>query len=332
MKTKWLKYLKYLGIVILLLGLAAWILKEIYTVPNYIMRPPLRGELVEMELEHDGHTRTYQAYIPKRLKPNVDIIFVLHASISTGQDIRQQTAYEFDLLAESGEAIIVYPNGFEKHWNDCRKAGKYSANTQNIDDIGFLKKIETALVEKHKVQTAHIFAVGLSNGGHFAYKLALEVPEWLTGVAAIAANLPTQENFDCTPVDSAIAVLVLNGTTDPMNPYNGGEVKFYGLFGSRGTVLSTDSTMNYWKNLANYNGVEPKLMPFDDKVARDESTVTAQLWNDLNQTPIALFTIENGGHTIPHPNSELPKILGTTNKDINAPKEIWSFFQLAKMK
>ena len=33
------------------------------------------------------------------------------------------------------------------------------------------------------------------------------------------------------------------------------------------------------------------------------------------------------GHTMPHPKSIMPKILGTTNQDINAAVEIWSFFK-----
>ena len=162
MKTKLFKILKFIGITIFLLGFAGWILKEIYLTPDYVLQPPLKGELIEMELEHDGHTRTYQAYVPKRLKPNIDLVFVLHGSQSTGVQIRQQMAYEFDLLSESGGAIIVYPDGFEQHWNDCRKSGKYSANTQNIDDIGFFKKIEAILVEKYHIKVAHIFATGLS--------------------------------------------------------------------------------------------------------------------------------------------------------------------------
>lgn len=326
-----MKILKTIGLIFLLLFIAGAVVKTIYLTPHYVICPPLKGAFIEMELEHEGHDRVYHVYVPQKLQDTLDLVFVLHGSRGKGEEIREQTAFEFDLLAEDGNAIIVYPTGFENHWNDCRKTAQYSANTQNIDDIGFLKKIEEALIGQYKIGVAHVFATGLSNGGHFAYKLALEAPDWVTAVAAIAANFPTADNMDCTPVDSSIAVLVMNGTTDPVNPYQGGDVSMYGILGSRGTVISAYETINYWTTKANYD-TEPILMPFEDKVAEDGSTVKAQLWNSTQQPPIALFEVENGGHTIPHPNSALPALLGTTNKDINAPKEIWSFFQLAKMK
>ena len=33
---------------------------------------------------------------------------------------------------------------------------------------------------------------------------------------------------------------------------------------------------------------------------------------------------------VPHPENQLAKILGTTNKDLNAPHAIWSFFKQLK--
>ena len=148
-----MKILKTIGIAILLLFLIGWVLQTIYLTPHYVIRPPLKGEFINMELEHEGHIRTYHVYVPKDIQDSLDLVFVLHGSRGKGEEMRQQTAYEFDLLAENGEAIIVYPTGFENHWNDCRKTAQYSANTQNIDDIGFLKKIEQALIEKYKIRT-----------------------------------------------------------------------------------------------------------------------------------------------------------------------------------
>ena len=35
------------------------------------------------------------------------------------------------------------------------------------------------------------------------------------------------------------SVMIMNGTKDPLNPFNGGEVKFFGLYG-RGKVRSSE--------------------------------------------------------------------------------------------
>ena len=57
--------------------------------------------------------------------------------------------------------------------------------------------------------------------------------------APIIANLPTDIAANCKP-SRPVPVLVMNGTADPLVPYNGGGV---GFAGRRGNVMSTDETM-----------------------------------------------------------------------------------------
>ena len=91
------------------------------------------------------------------------------------------------------------------------------------------------------IDPREVFAVGYSNGAQMAYRLALEVPNEVRAVAAISANLPTPQNLDCRPSGQPVSVLVMNGTNDPINAYNGGTVSIFG-FGNRGTVLSSEET------------------------------------------------------------------------------------------
>lgn len=64
----------------------------------------------------------------------------------------------------------------------------------------------------------------VSGGSHMAYRLALEVPEEVPAVTAIGASLPVQEEIDCRPSGKPVSVMIVNGTADPVNPYEGGEV------------------------------------------------------------------------------------------------------------
>jgi len=190
---KWLKIL--IGLIGFLL-LIALILQQIYLTNEYVDLPNLNGDLTTTTIQSNNQTRNFHWYAPKNIR-NKSIIYVLHGSTGTGEGVREQTAYEFDQLADKEGFVVVYPTGYANHWNDCRGSADYEANIKNIDDITFLKEIETYLSENLQVNFEHIFATGHSNGGHFCFKLALEAPDWIDGIAAISANLPIAANLDC---------------------------------------------------------------------------------------------------------------------------------------
>ncbi|MFK7980415.1 MAG: PHB depolymerase family esterase, partial [Saprospiraceae bacterium] len=275
-------------------------------------------------IESSGGARNFHWYTPRNIKGNT-IIFVLHGSTGTGEGVREQTAYEFDQLADKEGFVVVYPTGYANHWNDCRGSADYQANTEDIDDITFLKAIEKHLSEQLNHSFQYRFSTGHSNGGHFSFKLALEAPEWINGIAAISANLPIAANLDCQKKGKFVPVLIMNGTADPVNPYDGGLVSILGN-DSRGTVLSTDATMDYWLSLDTCQLTMTK-QTLADKIMGDNSTVEQTSWQCGGTTKAIVYKMIGAGHTMPHPKSIMPKLLGPTNQDINAVTEIWSFFK-----
>lgn len=318
---KWLKIL--LGLISILV-ITALILNQIYLKDGYVEMPMLTGKLTSTTIQSNNLARNFQWYVPKNIQSK-SIVFVLHGSTGTGEGVREQTAYEFDQLADQEGFVVVYPTGYFNHWNDCRGSADYEANIKNIDDIIFLKEIETYLSENLNLTFDNRFATGHSNGGHFCFKLALEAPDWIDGVAAISANLPIAENLDCQKKGKFIPLLLINGTKDMVNPYDGGLVSILGN-DSRGTVMSSDATMDYFTNLGDCikNQTAKKLANTNPS---DNSTIEQITWVCDNQPKAVLYKIIGGGHTIPHTKSKMPKILGTTNQDINSAAEIWAFFK-----
>ncbi len=319
--NKWVKII--LGLVGLLLLISA-ILYTTFLKDNYLSEPNLLGILSEETININKQDRTFLWYAPKKVTSNT-ILFVLHGSTGTGEGVREQTAYEFDQIADREGFVVVYPTGYSNHWNDCRGSADYEANTENIDDISFLKAIERILGQKLNRSFSHRFATGHSNGGHFCFKLALEAPDWISGVAAISANLPIDSNLDCQKSGKFVPLLLINGTEDKVNPYNGGLVSILGN-DSRGTVMSSDETMNYWLQLGNC-APTPTQQTLENLNQKDQSTVEVSTWQCKGQGTASLYKIVGGGHTIPHTKSGMPKVLGVTNQDINAGEEIWQFFK-----
>jgi len=213
-----------------------------------IERPLLSGDFEISTLVIDGHSRRFSWYKPESLEEGAPLIFVLHGSKGTGEQIRSTLAYEFDLLAEEHRFIVVYPDGYKNHWNDCRASADYAANIENIDDVEFFNTIIHFFSERYAVDKGKVFATGHSNGGHMVYRLGLEAPQLFAAIAPVSANLPVSENMDCHKSGEAISVAIFNGTKDPVNPFSGGLVTVMGNE-SRGRVVSSRQTADYWSGL-----------------------------------------------------------------------------------
>ena len=289
-------------------------------------RPVLSAVTQDAMIQLNGLNRTYTFYIPEKLTDHgAPLVFVLHGSLQTVADIRKFTGYEFERLAEDKKFIVVYPQGYEKNWNDCRKSATYPAKTQNIDDKGFIQALTKKFVKQYGADAKKIFIVGFSNGGHFGFRLALEQPEEFAGITAISANLPTADNSDCVESGKSVSILIMNGTEDPINPYDGGRVTLFG-FGNRGTVRSTLNSSKYFAELAGYNDESSQTETLLSKDKPKQALVNIQQWSDSDRPNIALYEIIKGGHLIPQSIFRAPRILGLTISEFNGPEEIWDFF------
>ncbi len=323
-----MKLLRIAAVVVVLLAAAGLFFWSRYLRTTRIETPSLSARLQQATLRVGDRERTFRYYVPKRRSLHPALVFVFHGSDGDGQRARTAFGYEFDRLADEHEFIAIYPDGFEQHWNDCRKAAPFAANRLDIDDVKFTRALVDIFVRERHADRSRVFATGISNGGQMALRLALEAPDLVRAVAAVIASMPTPENLDCKPRGEAVSILVMNGSADPMNPYEGGTVALYGVWGNRGTVLSTADTIAYWTKLAGYDAPAP-VEALPDRDPTDGSTVERMLWQAPGRKAVALYTIRGGGHTVPHPQVRPPRILGATNGDIVAAHEIWSFFEAA---
>ena len=289
--------------------------------------PPLRrGNLQRHAFSVDGLDRAFLYYLPAELRQGAPVVLVFHSSRGGGERIQQATAYAFDLLADQYGFVAVYPNAYEKHWNDCLPVGDYAAKQRDVDDAGFIRSLLVFLQKQHSVDPGRVFAVGLSGGGQMSFRLAMETPELIRGVVAIGASMPASDNLACQPAGQAVAVMLINGTDDPFNPFDGGEVGWLGRFWGRGMVNSSLESAEYWAEVAGYQDA-PFQHRYPDNVPEDGSVATRMVWSGQGRPEISLITVHGGGHTIPHPDKRFPRFLGPTNRDFSAAEEIWRFFQ-----
>ena len=241
---------------------------------------------------------------------------VMHGSGENGAQMRIETGYGFDRLADEHGFAVVYPNGYEGYWNACNIVGDYSANKLNIDDVGFLTGVVDKLITEIGVDPGRVFATGISRGGHMAFRLALEAPSRFRAVAAVSANVPTPENFKCKPAGQGTSsVMIMNGTEDPLVPFDGGEVKLFGLFIRRGKVRSSRESGQYFADLNHIAGT-PET---NETQVADGVRVEQVLWRNDSKVEVELVAIHGGGHGIPQPYRRHPRLLGPSPKEPNGP-------------
>ena len=157
-----------------------------------------------------------------------------------------------------------------------------------------------------------------------AFRLALEAPSRFRAVAAVSSNVPTPENLKCKPAGHGTSsVMIMNGTDDPLVPFDGGSVSLFGLFYRMGKVRSARKSGQYFADLNHITGTPESN---ETRVA-DGVRVEQVLWRNNSNAEVELVAIHGGGHGIPQPYRRHPRLLGPSPTEPNGPAVIWAFFE-----
>jgi poly(3-hydroxybutyrate) depolymerase len=257
----------------------------------------------------ENRSRSFHFKIPAQLKPGTSLLFLMHGSGGTGLGMAKTTS-KLQAIADKENLIIVYPDAYEGFWNECRRYSTATANKEDLDEEGFFNAMINRFDSLYKIDRKKVFAAGMSGGGHMAYKLGLTMPGTIHAIAAIIANLPDAASTDCIPAGKAIPVMIINGTLDQINPYNGGKMIVNNS--NFGVVRSSEESFAYWSSLAGYSG-QPvkKLLPDTDP--GDKKRIESYTYKSKNKPEITLLKVVGGKHDYPN--------------DIDVFLYIWDFFK-----
>lgn len=281
--------------------------KLLLIIPIFCMASA-KAQVITDSLLIEGHYRTFHYHNPGNDK-KANLVFVMHGSGGNGKGMMEATT-KLEARSKSEQLLLVYPDGYQHYWNECRKAATSAANIENINEQAFFDGMINYFVNKYPIKRNKIFAAGTSGGGHMAYKLALTMPGKFKAVTAIIANLPDSSNMDCIVVNRPVSILIINGTDDAVNPYNGGMMKVGNV--PFGKVLSTNGTFNYWATLAGYEG-EPVKENVPDTDPNDGRTIERYTYKKKGKPEVVLLKVIGGKHDYP--------------KDIDVHEAAWDFFK-----
>jgi polyhydroxybutyrate depolymerase len=268
--------------------------------------------------------RSYLVHTPQYLQPGAPLVIVLHSSGQDAQAMRKATGFAFERLAGQRRFAVAYLNAFGKHWNDGRKTAPHAARAHGIDDCAFTAAVIDAMVAGYAVDPQRVFVFGYSGGGHMAFRLAQEIPERVAAISVVAAGI-SADNTAASHQGHAVPVMFVNGTEDPVNPYDGGRVTLFG-FGNRGEVLSARASANHFARLHGAHLAQTQeLAPGDFP---DPTRVIKQTWTLSREPKVVLYSVLGGGHVIPHPHGRAARLLGRKTTALDAPKAACEFFGL----
>jgi polyhydroxybutyrate depolymerase len=226
---------------------------------------------------------------------------------------------------------VIYPDGLNRAWADLRPDSKRAGRPPpaGTDDTAFI----AGLIEKHvsdgTADPTHVYITGLSNGGAMTMTLVCARAEMFAAAASVIMNLTDESAGTCHP-SRPIPMLMMNGTADPLVPFEGGKgTSHYAVEG----FWSTQATLAFWRRVNGCQTEDTAVTEFSDRDPTDQSTVT-RIESDCPQgRDVVLYRVNGGGHRMPGAFSDarFPRIattfLGPQNHDIDGAETIWAFFK-----
>lgn len=283
-----------------------------------------KGDLSKHSIIADKVERSYLLYTPpgaddgRELRP---LVLVFHGGGGTARGIAKEVGRSLHAIADREGFYVAYPDSVNKMWDFG--GGMISESLDmRIDDRAFFAAVLDELTSARPIDQRRIFATGISRGGQASYFVACAFPDRMRAIAPVAMPMP-KFMIDMCPDAKNIGVAILNGTDDPLVPYDGGQITVGRK--ERGEVISTDDTIDFWRSRNNC-AAEPTASTKIDPV-NDRMQVTKTSWENCAQDPVLLYRIEGGGHTWPSGRQYLPRfVVGPVNRDIDGATEIWAFF------
>jgi polyhydroxybutyrate depolymerase len=217
-----------------------------------------------------------------------------------------------------------YPNGGQGGQDPNAQGGSQNRNqTEQPDDVAFLNQMLDQLALKYSVDSQRIYAAGLEDGGFMALRAGCAMSDRVVAVAAVGAEMP--KTMICLP-SRAVPALLIEGTDDPIVPYNGGTYK-----PGRFHVLSAEDSAKTW---AKFDRCEDKpaqnKIPSAGKNGKETKAYTYSGCKDKAQ--VVLYSVKGGGNTWPSGEQYMTeKEVGKVSDAVNTNETLWTFFSARRI-
>lgn len=179
---------------------------------------PAGVDLQSAKMIYAGLQRTWLLASPKHevAGQRLPLLMDLHGRESGPRFASQQSGLLSWVAA--GQAIAVFPTGYEQSWNADGCCGM--AARSHVNDLGFLRTLALRLAARPDVDASQLAVLGFSNGGRMALDLACS--RYLSGGGLTLRAVVAVESINSSRCvrGPGIPTLVTAGTDDPFVGYD----------------------------------------------------------------------------------------------------------------
>jgi polyhydroxybutyrate depolymerase len=278
--------------------------------------------LTAREISTSDGLRTYTAYVPDTVTlPITPLVVVLHGAGGSGETALEQ-GYWTDAADRDG-FILIAPDGSLEYpdrraslmrnprtWNSGPESGTW-ATEAGIDDVGFVARLIDLWVEDGGVDPDRVFVTGFSNGAAMTFRVGAELSGKVAAIAPVANALLVPVDR----LDQPVALMMIWGEDDPLNPIAGGSVD------RRGVTLSrpgSEATRQLWAGLLQ--------CPNTPEVSVSGVVTRISQTGCADGTEATLVRIGGLGHQWPGGRTYVRWISGPGSTAIDATATILTFF------
>jgi polyhydroxybutyrate depolymerase len=245
-------------------------------------------------------------------------VIVLRGAAAGGRRVGLSRVDRFlglDGVSASAGMVLAFPSA---------AADKWSFSGDKPDDVAMIHALATKLVADGIADKRRIFIAGVSSGGLLALRVLCDGADYLAGAAVLLANMPADMAKSCKPA-RPMAFFMLNGTADPLMPYQGGPAK---LADFKDEVVSADATLAPFAAIAEC-GKNRASHELPDRDPKDGSRVVVHLMGC--KAPLEVYRVDGGGHALPgRPvRADRGAVIGALNNDIDTARALADFIRRA---
>jgi len=222
------------------------------------------------------------------------LVLALHGRGSSPEEMQTMTGLD-QLAATTEGAAVVYPAGVDQGWGDDtfttpdRPAGD--------EDVVFLDGLVAELQADPRIADGPVGVVGFSNGASMALRYGSARPEAVTGIVAVAGQLPRDPAIRPT---APVPLLLVYGTADPVRSYDDGIPDDPARRpGDPTPTLPTIDAITAFVDVAPGAAADHTGPEESDPDPADATRLRTEVWTGDDGTPIVLHAIVGGGHTWP---------------------------------
>ena len=268
----------------------------------------------------DGRTRSYRLFVPAGNLRDAPLVVALHGGLGSAAQFSLNSG--LDGLATSNGFIVAYPEGVGRRpdgsggaqtWNGGNCCGP--AVKQGVDDVAFLRLVVSEISRNHPIDPDRVYAVGHSNGGIMALRLACEAADVFAAVGVQSASLGVER---CAP-DRPVSLMQIHGTADTNVPMEGG-------IGSGLAGVDFDPPRQASRTFAERDGCRKRPVSMTDATNAD---LILQRWTSCRQgSSVAFLTVQSAGHAWMGHAAASPiaeQLVGPPYMKLDSTRALWSF-------